>query len=212
MELWLKYVIVIVIAYLLGSLNFSIIISKALMGRDIRSYGSGNAGSTNSYRMMGGKKTLIVMLGDLLKGIVAVLIGGLFFGELGDGQFGGYGQLVAGAAVIVGHIFPLYFGFKGGKGILTAAAVFGVFDIRILAIILGTFIVVVLICKFVSLSSICAAAALPVAAAIFYGVPSVEFFVCLPLAALVIFMHRSNIVRLIRREESKFSFKRKGDK
>lgn len=208
----IKYIIAIVIAYLLGSLNFSIIISKALMGRDIRTYGSGNAGSTNSYRMMGGKKTIIVMLGDLLKGIVAVLIGGMLFGELNDGQFGGYGQLAAGAAVMVGHIFPIYFGFKGGKGILTAAAVFGVFDIRILAIILGTFIVVVLICKFVSLASVCAAAALPIATIIFYGVASVEFVVCAMLAALVIFMHRSNIKRLIRGEESKFSFKRKGDK
>lgn len=208
----IKYIITIVIAYLLGSLNFSIIISKALMGRDIRTYGSGNAGSTNSYRMMGGKKTIIVMLGDLLKGIVAVLIGGVLFGELNDGQFGGLGQLAAGAAVMIGHIFPIYFGFKGGKGILTAAAVFGVFDIRILAVILGTFIVVVLICKFVSLASICAATALPIATIIFYGVASVEFVVCLALAALVIFMHRSNIKRLIRGEESKFSFKRKGGK
>ena len=210
MELWIKYAIVIVSAYLLGSLNFSIIISKALMGRDIRQYGSGNAGSTNSYRMMGGKKTLLVMLGDILKGVAAVLIAGAVFGELGE--IGGIGKMVGGAAAIVGHIFPIFFGFKGGKGILTAAAVFGVFDVRILAIILGVFIVVVLICRFVSLASICAASALPIALAIFYGVNSPYFIIGFLLAALVIFMHRSNIVRLIHGEESRFSFKRKDDK
>ncbi len=211
MSLALKYIIVIVVSYLLGSINSSIIVSKALMGKDIREYGSGNAGSTNSYRMMGGKKTLIVMAGDLLKGIIAVVFAGILFGELG--QLGGIGKMTAASAVIIGHIFPVFFGFKGGKGILTAAAAFGVFDIRVLAIILGTFIIVVLICRFVSLASVCAAAMLPVAVLILgYGVTSPIFILSFVTAALVIFMHRSNIVRLVRGTESKFSFKRKGDK
>jgi len=210
MPVELKFAIIIVISYLLGSINSSIIVSKLLMGKDIREYGSGNAGSTNSYRMMGGKKTLIVMAGDLLKGIIAVLIAGFMFGEMGD--LGGIGKMVAASSAIVGHIFPVFFGFKGGKGILTAAAVFGVFDIRVLAIILGTFIVVVLICKFVSLASICAAAMLPVALGILYGFSSVYFIIGLFTAALVIFMHRSNIARLIKGTESKFSFKRKEEK
>ncbi|MBR5479578.1 MAG: glycerol-3-phosphate 1-O-acyltransferase PlsY [Clostridia bacterium] len=209
MSLTLKYVIVIVISYLLGSVNSSIIVSKLFMGKDIREFGSGNAGSTNSYRMMGGKKTLLVMAGDLLKGIIAVLIAGFMFGEMGN--FGGMGKMIAATFAIVGHIFPIFFGFKGGKGILTAAAVFGVFDIRILAIILGTFIIVVLICKFVSLASVCAAAMLPVAFLI-CGYDFKFFAIAFVTAALVIFMHRSNIGRLIKGTESKFSFKRKGDK
>lgn len=209
MSLTLKYVIVIVISYLLGSVNSSIIVSKLFMGKDIREFGSGNAGSTNSYRMMGGKKTLLVMAGDLLKGIIAVLIAGFMFNEMGS--FGGMGKMIAATFAIVGHIFPVFFGFKGGKGILTAAAVFGVFDIRILAIILGTFIVVVLICKFVSLASVCAAAMLPVAFLI-CGYDLTFFAIAFVTAALVIFMHRSNIGRLIKGTESKFSFKRKGDK
>ena len=210
MPVELKYAIVIVISYLLGSINSSIIVSKLLMGKDIREYGSGNAGSTNSYRMMGGKNTLIVMAGDLLKGIIAVLIAGFMFGEMG--YLGGMGKMVAASSAIVGHIFPVFFGFKGGKGILTAAAVFGVFDIRVLAIILGTFIVVVLICKYVSLASICAAAMLPVAIGILYGFTSTYFIIGFFTAALVIFMHRSNIGRLLKGTESKFSFKRKEDK
>lgn len=210
MPIELKFVIVIVVAYLLGSINPSIIISKALMGKDIREFGSGNAGSTNSYRMMGGKKTLLVMACDLLKGIIAVVFAGILFGELG--QLGGMGKMAAASATIVGHIFPVFFGFKGGKGILTAAAVFGVFDIRVLAIILGTFIIVVLICRYVSLASVCAAAMLPIALGILHGFSSLYFVIGFFTAALVIFMHRSNISRLLKGTESKFSFKRKGDK
>lgn len=209
MELWLKIAIVILVSYLLGSLNFSIIISKAMLGKDVRKYGSGNAGSTNAYRLMGGKKTALVMLGDVLKGILAVLLGGILFGEMG--HFGGVGKMIAGIFVILGHVFPLYFGFKGGKGVLTAAAVFGMFDVRILAIILSVFIVVVLITRFVSLASIFAAAAVPVSMAIFYGFDPFYFTAGLLLGAFVIYMHRANIKRLVHHEESRFSFKKKGN-
>ena len=208
MEIWLKYLIVIVLSYLLGSLNFSIIISKGMLGRDVRQFGSGNAGSTNAYRMMGGKKTLLVMAGDLLKGVLAVLLGGLLFGELG--HFGGHGKLIAGLCVMLGHMFPIYFGFRGGKGVLTAAAVFGVFDVRILAIILSVFLIVVLLTRYVSLASMCAAAAVPVSMVIFYGFDAFYFPVALAIAALVIFLHRANIGRLLRHEEGRFSWKRKG--
>ena len=209
MNLCLKYAIVIVVSYLLGSLNFSIIISKAMLGKDVRQYGSGNAGSTNAYRLMGGKKTILVMLGDILKGIVAVLFGGILFGEMGN--FGGTGKMTAGIFVIIGHVFPLYFGFKGGKGVLTAAAVFGMFDIRILAIIFTVFLIVVFITRFVSLASIFAAAAVPISIAIFYGLDPFYFTTGLLLGAFVIYMHRANIGRLIRHEESRFSFKKKGN-
>lgn len=210
MEMWMKYAIVAIVSYLLGSLNFSIIISKLLLGRDVREYGSGNAGSTNAYRMMGGKKTIIVMLGDLLKGVVAVIFAGILFGEMG--HLGGYGKLFAGAFVMLGHVFPVFFGFKGGKGVLTAAAVFGVFDYRILIIILSVFIIVVLITRFVSLASMLAAASESVAMLILYGLHPYYLTIGIILSVFVISMHHANIGRLLRHEESRFSFKRKEEK
>jgi len=101
------FAIIAVCAYLLGSLSFAIIVSKLTLGKDIRNYGSGNAGLTNAYRTMGAKKTLLVLLGDIAKGAAAVSIGMVLAGPVG--------KLTAGIFVILGHMFPLYFGFKGGK-------------------------------------------------------------------------------------------------
>ena len=100
-------------AYLLGSLSFAIIVCKLTLGRDIRDYGSGNAGLTNAYRTMGGAKTLLVLLGDLAKAAAALAIGGALLGQ--------GGKLLAGAFVILGHVYPAYFGFRGGKGVLVGA-------------------------------------------------------------------------------------------
>ena len=107
------FAIIAVCAYLLGSLSFAIIVSKLTLGKDIRNYGSGNAGLTNAYRTMGAKKTLLVLLGDIAKGAAAVSIGMVLAGPVG--------KLTAGIFVILGHMFPLYFGFKGGKGVLHIA-------------------------------------------------------------------------------------------
>ncbi len=209
MEMWVKYVAVAVISYLLGSLNFAIIFSKIFMKKDVRQYGSGNAGSTNAYRMMGGKKTLLVMLGDVLKGIAAVVIAGLVFDELD--QFGGLGKMIAGAAVALGHIFPVYFGFKGGKGVLTIGAVLAFFDIRILAIALAAFLIGVLITKYVSVGSIAAATAVAVTMIVFHHNDYPTALIGFLLGAFVIWMHRGNIKRLIGGTENKFSFNKKKD-
>ena len=107
------FAIIAVCAYLLGSLSFAIIVSKLTLGKDIRNYGSGNAGLTNAYRTMGAKKTLLVLLGDIAKGAAAVSIGMVLAGPVG--------KLTAGIFVILGHMFPLYFGFKGGKGAYSAS-------------------------------------------------------------------------------------------
>ena len=107
------FAIIAVCAYLLGSLSFAIIVSKVTLGKDIRNYGSGNAGLTNAYRTMGAKKTLFVLLGDIAKGAAAVSVGWALGGPVG--------KLTAGIFVILGHMFPLYFGFKGGKGVLHIA-------------------------------------------------------------------------------------------
>lgn len=207
MELWIKYAIVIVISYLLGSLNFAIIFSKAFLKTDVRDYGSGNAGSTNAYRLMGGKRTVLVMLGDILKGVVAALLAGALFGELH--QFGGIGKLVAGVAVVLGHVFPVYFGFKGGKGVLTAAAMLALFDVRVVGIVLAVFLIAVLLTRYISLGSILAAFSLPFAMLLLYGwnLPYIVIGLC--LGAFVIYLHRANIRRLLSGTESKFSFQKK---
>ena len=141
-------------AYLLGSLSFAIIVCKLTLGRDIRDYGSGNAGLTNAYRTMGGAKTLLVLLGDLAKAAAALAIGGALLGQ--------GGKLLAGAFVILGHVYPAYFGFRGGKGVLVGAMTLLLFDWRIFLIALGLFIVAVAVTRWVSLGSILGAISFPV--------------------------------------------------
>ena len=209
MQLWVKYVVIAVVSYLLGSLNFAIIFSRIFYNKDVRQYGSGNAGSTNAYRMMGGKKTLLVMLGDVLKGIAAVVIAGALCGELGE--FGGMGKMISCAGVALGHIFPVYFGFRGGKGVLTVAAVLLFFDIRILAIALSAFLIVVIITRFVSAGSIAAAAAVAITVVLFHWSTPPVAVIGAALGVLVIWLHRGNIKRIISGTESKFSFKKKSD-
>ncbi len=205
----LKYAIIIVVGYLLGSLNFSIIISKLLLKKDVRDYGSGNAGSTNAYRVMGGKKTLLVMLGDFLKGIVAVLIAVAVFSV--DNMTGAFPVMLAGFATVLGHAFPLYFNFQGGKGILTSAAVILLFDWRILLIILAVFLIMALWKHYVSLGSILAAAAFPISTAILYPLNLVYLVIAIVWGGGVIFLHRGNIKRLLTHTEKEFSFKRKSE-
>lgn len=206
MELWVKYAAVALLSYLLGSLNFAIILSKILMKKDVRQYGSGNAGSTNAYRLMGGKKTILVMIGDILKGVAAVLIAGAVFNE---GGIGGDARMIAGAAVVVGHVFPLYFGFRGGKGVLTTGAVLAVVDIRLFIIVFVAFIIGFACTRFVSFGSMCSAVALPIASVIFYLDKPVGMVVGIFLGAFVFWLHRGNLKRIINGTESKFTFKKK---
>ncbi|MGI6039503.1 MAG: glycerol-3-phosphate 1-O-acyltransferase PlsY [Clostridiales bacterium] len=195
----LKYIIVVLISYLCGSLNFSIIVSKYANGSDIRGFGSGNAGITNYIRSFGTKSALGVLIGDVLKCVVPVLLAGWMVGFMG--------KLVAGIAVILGHMFPVFFRFRGGKGVLTTAALILVIDWRIFLICISLFAVIVQFTRYVSLGSVCAVAALPFCTWLFYDA-NLHFIVATVLiAALVIFMHRSNIKRLIEGTESKFKMK-----
>ena len=135
------FAIIAVCAYLLGSLSFAIIVSKVTLGKDIRNYGSGNAGLTNAYRTMGAKKTLFVLLGDIAKGAAAVSVGWALGGPVG--------KLTAGIFVILGHMFPLYFGFKGGKGVLVGAVMLAFFDWRVFVIAFALFILSVVLTKWI---------------------------------------------------------------
>lgn len=192
--------ILLVVGYLLGSINSALVVSKSLMGYDIRTKGSGNAGLTNSLRVMGAKPTLLVLAGDIVKGVIACLIGGHMMGSLG--------VLIAGSAAIIGHMFPLYFGFKGGKGILVGATMIAVFDWRVFCIAIAVFVVLVAISKWVSLGSIVATCTVPFLTLYLHRgeqglVPMmVILFV---MVAAVVYMHRGNIVRIAHGEENKFS-------
>ncbi|MCX7614925.1 MAG: glycerol-3-phosphate 1-O-acyltransferase PlsY [Clostridiales bacterium] len=205
--MYLKFVLAAVFSYLLGSFNTSIVVSKSLAGIDIREYGSKNAGLTNSLRTLGGKKALLVVAGDVAKGGAAILIAYLLFHGY-NAQIIAYAKLIAGIFAVTGHVFPVYFNFKGGKGVLTGGSVILFFDWRILLILLTIFLLTYFITKYVSLGSVLAAFALPFLMYYFYQDTLITSVGILISAGLII-MHRSNIKRLINRTESKTNFRKK---
>lgn len=191
------FCIIAALSYLLGSLSFAIIICKLTLGKDIRTYGSGNAGLTNAYRTMGAGKTVLVLVGDIAKAAVALAVAGMLAGMLG--------KLIAGIFVILGHVFPVYFGFRGGKGVLVGATMLAFLDWRIFVIALGLFFIAVILTKWVSLGSIVGAISFPISMQVFYqDIRLTVISAC--MAAAVIFMHRSNIKRILTGTENKFSF------
>ncbi len=200
-------------AYLLGSINSAIIVSKVFAKKDIRDFGSGNAGLTNVLRTFGKGPAAFVLVGDFMKGVLSVIIGNLLFRYLGGVEgfmFGGY---VAAVFAVLGHVFPIFYGFKGGKGILVTAGVMVMLDPIVLCIILGTFIIVVLISKIVSLASIAAAIVYPFATLgvgflMNRGTPIWDALLALLISALVIYMHRANIKRLLNHTEPKLGQKK----
>ena len=206
----LVHLVVSVISYLLGSLNFAIIISKMTYKKDIRDFGSGNAGSTNALRIMGVKKTIFVVLGDVLKTVIAVNISGHIARSV-PGANVHLAAALASAACILGHTYPVFFGFRGGKGVLTTAAALACLDIRIFAIALPAFIIVVAIKGFVSLGSIIAVWTIPLVHILFYGFNSerIEYLILfISTAVFVTVLHRDNIKRLIAGTENKLKFKK----
>jgi len=198
----IAYVLVAVIAYLLGSLNSAIIVSKSKYKQDIRTFGSGNAGLTNMHRVYGKDGAIWTLFGDIAKQIVSVLVGALIMGR--------WGAYLAGGFCMLGHIFPIYYGFKGGKGVLTAATMILIIDPAIFVVLFVVFALVLLITRYVSLSSILAAFTYPAAIKVAYANAHIfEISFALFVGALVIYMHRSNIYRIFNNQESKFSFRKK---
>lgn len=217
-----------IIAYLLGSCNSSIIVSRLWKGQDIRTLGSKNAGLTNMHRVFGNGPAALTLIGDLGKGVVGVLVGQMIFNLMGTGiptlmpdssmymdtRFVGY---VAGIFAIIGHIFPIYYRFQGGKGVLVSCSILLVIDPVTFVIIIPFFLLVVLISGYVSVGSIIAAIAYPVITGItqsLRGLPNVTLNVVLVICTslLLIWMHRTNIKRLIAGTENKFSLKSLGSK
>lgn len=203
----LKVIAALAAGYLLGSLNTAVIVGK-IYGKDISSLGSKSAGLTNTLRVLGKSAAVLVLAGDILKGIVACLIG------LQIGVYAQSGEardcislLAAGAGAVIGHNWPVYFGFKGGKGALTAAAVMFMFNWVMALISLGVFVLIVALTRYVSLGTISASiffvalSFIPAFGNSFYF----QIFAGL-MALMIIFKHRENIRRLLAGAENKLSF------
>lgn len=191
-----------VISYLLGGLNGAIIISKFLFKEDVRGHGSGNAGLTNFMRAYGSSQALLVVLIDFLKCVVSCYIGGFLLGLKG---YALEGRTLAGFFTILGHMFPAFYKFKGGKGIMTGAAMALMLDWRIFVTVVAIFLVLTAISRIVSLGSIGAAIGLPVSSALILHAQGAVLLLTILTGAMVVFMHRGNIQRLVHGEERKLT-------
>ncbi len=197
----LKLVLVAIGGYLLGSANSSLIVGK-FYGVDVRKHGSGNAGATNTLRTLGKSAALIATIGDMLKGFIACIIGFYIMGSYGE-----LGIMTGGVAAIVGHNWPVYFGFKGGKGILTTLAVVLMMDWKIALVLLCIFIIIVAITRYVSLGSVVSSVLFPIAG---FAFEKTGVFICFAafLGILAVIRHRSNIARILNGTESKLGKKK----
>ena len=199
----------IIIAYLLGSIPSAVWIGKKYYGIDIREHGSKNAGTTNMLRVLGRRAALPVFALDFLKGFVAVTIIELMQYDdlIGQNDLINL-KIVAVFAAVLGHIFPIFAGFRGGKGVLVGAVMLAFFDWRVFVIAFALFILSVVLTKWISLGSILGAVSFPITTWLFYRDP-VLTAMAFGMAAAVVFMHRSNIGRILHGTENKFSFKSK---
>ena len=207
------YIIVGLVAYLVGSISFSIIISKKMAGFDVREKGSGNAGATNMLRSVGKKAAALTLLGDALKGVVAILVA-VIVGAIAKNSDKALLVQLAGILVVIGHTFPIFFGFKGGKGVATSLGVLLMTNWKIGLICLVFALVLMALTKMVSMGSVGAAILFPVLVLFIntnfiVSEGSGYFIYSIILAALVAFNHRSNIQRILNGTENKLSFKKK---
>lgn len=203
-------IIVAVVSYLIGSINSSILISRIVSGKDIRDSGSGNAGATNMLRTMGKKYAVITLIIDILKGVAAVMIARLMVNRWSAPEWLEY---VAGVLVVIGHNFPVFFGFKGGKGVATSLGVILLLNWRIGLIVLGAALLIMVCTRYVSLGSIIGALAFVMLEIMFMAVHKdirvVELVCSVILAALLIVRHHANIGRLLSGTENKLGAKKK---
>ncbi len=204
------YVLVAIIAYLLGSISFSVIISKKMAGFDVRKKGSGNAGSTNVLRTVGKKAGALTLLGDCLKGVVAILVAYIAALIMKDSMNGSLLIQIAGIAVILGHTFPIFFGFKGGKGVATALGIILMTNWNIGLICLVFALILMVLTRMVSLGSVAAAILFPVLVIFMphnaYLIDGNYIIYAILLAVFVIYNHRANVKRLLTGTENKLDF------
>ena len=205
-ELWYPVLITVLTGYMLGNLNGAVLVSAIFANEDVRKHGSGNAGLTNYIRNYGASTGLLVILIDGAKAVMACLVGKLIFDNI-DPMLGG---TIGGLGVMLGHTFPAMLAFKGGKGILSGFCLAMTLDWRIGLMILGFFLVFYLTTQYVSLGSVMGAVGFAIAFPVFYHnnlpVAIMGFF----MGALAVFMHRGNIVRLVKGQERKTNLFGKG--
>ena len=196
-------------AYICGCFNGAVIVSKYILRDDVRTHGSGNAGLTNFFRTFGGGLTLVVILLDVVKAIVAVLAAVWIIGPFMGPESTLLAKYWAGLACLLGHMFPCMFDFKGGKGILSGGTIAIMIDWRLALLVWGGFILLVAVTRYVSLGSVYAAAAFPFGT--WFLVSREPAVVCLSivLGVLIIWKHKENIKRLLEGEENKLSFHKK---
>ena len=183
------------VSYILGSVSASILISRTRLGGDIRKYGSGNAGATNMARVYGMGDGVLTLLADFLKALIAT--------SLGQWLLGDNGVMIGGLACLAGHCFPVFYRFKGGKGVSVGAAIALAVHWKVLMVLVVVFFTVALLTKKVSAGSVCAAAALIVSVLVF-PVSTPKLVLGIVTAALVIWQHRANIKRLLNGTEPDF--------
>lgn len=188
------------IGYLLGSLNGAIIISRLIYRSDIRKYGSGNAGTTNMVRTFGWKRAVFVITIDALKVVAAALAAQALAGRTG--------LLIGAAAAVLGHAYPVFFRFKGGKGVLSGAILVLMVDWRAFLAVIAVFIAVLAIGRYVSLASMCAALSFPLVFALMGARSAGELIYASVMALFIVYLHRENIKRLINGTEHRVSSKR----
>lgn len=202
----MEYVILIImllIAYILGSIPTGVWIGKKICGLDIREHGSKNTGATNAIRVLGAKVGFLVLFLDIIKGVIPVLAAQYIF-KMSDIYL-----LIIGITAIVGHILSIFLKFKGGKGVATSLGVFLVLSPKVMLIIIGLFIIIVAITRYVSLGSIVCAFLFPILTYFIYGVEKkATIFLGIIVAIYIIYKHKTNIYRLLKGQENKIKFKK----
>lgn len=204
------YIAIAIISYVIGSINFSVILSKKMAGFDVREKGSGNAGTTNMLRTVGKKAAAITLICDILKGIVSILLAiliGNFFQNLDKSLL----VQIAGIGAVLGHTFPVFFKFKGGKGVATAIGIILLtnWQIGLICLIFG--IVIIALTRMVSLGSTMAAVLFPILTIFIHNnfIENGNYIVFgIILGAFVVFNHRANLKRIMDGTENKISFKK----
>jgi len=196
---------VLLLGYLLGSLNFGVIISKVFYRDDIRNHGSGNAGASNMLRTYGKFAAAMTFLGDGIKTALAVLIGAIFLGH--NPLYAG--SYLGGLASIIGHCFPVYYKFKGGKGVTSALFMVLCTEPIIAGIMLIMFICIVAGSRYISVGSMMCAMIYPLFLYRITGIPGLHVLIAIFIALLIVYLHRANIMRLLNGKENKISFKSK---
>lgn len=217
---YIAFILIAIVSYLLGSLNFGVILSNHVKKDDVRNHGSGNAGTTNMLRNYGKGIALMTIIGDMLKVFIAIAVAFLIV-RYTPALLGSTGEIslqsldanmfiksLAGFFCVLGHIFPCYFRFKGGKGVATAGGMVFAIDWRIALILLAVFIIIVAVTKYVSLGSIIMAILYPVFIFIFHR-SIVLTVIAAVFTVVVIAAHKENIKKLIHHTESKIDFKSK---